>query len=92
MKGAGMNGADIGATILYRYEDGTLTQNPLWNPETGAFPCGAILSGINDVDGASCFDVHTQLNVNPQTLPLNYGNNGTAQIVPLSFGKRASIK
>ena len=79
MKGVGLNGADIGATILYRYENGTLTQDPLWDPGTGAFPCGGILSGINDRVGSSCFDIHTQLNINPQTLPLNYGNiTGTA--------------
>jgi hypothetical protein len=79
MKGAGMNGADIGATILYRYENGILSQDPLWDPKTGAFTCGAILSGINDMVGSSCFDVHTQLNVSPQTLPLNYGNTGTTK-------------
>src|SRR5262249_36255201 len=36
MKGAGAGGADIGATILYRYQDGNLTTQPLWDPSTGA--------------------------------------------------------
>lgn len=29
-KGAGENGADIGANIVYRYENGVLTNKPLW--------------------------------------------------------------
>jgi hypothetical protein len=63
-KGAGAGGADIGANILYRYQDGVLTNTPLWDPATGRFPCGAQVAGINDVAGSSCFDVHTRLNVN----------------------------
>ena len=57
-------GAHIGATVLYRYRDGTLTDEPLWDPATGAFPCGARVPGVNDVPGSSCFDVHQRLNVN----------------------------
>jgi hypothetical protein len=64
MKGAGKNGADIGANILYRYEDGILTDQALWDAGTGAFPCGAIVPGLNDVPGSSCFDVHQRLHVN----------------------------
>jgi hypothetical protein len=64
MKGAGKDGADIGANILYRYQDGTLTNQPLWNPQTGAFPCGEVLPGLNDLSGSSCSDVHERLNVN----------------------------
>lgn len=69
--GAGLNGADIGANILYRYQDGTLTTTPLWDPITSRFPCGVQVAGINDVVGSSCFDVHTRLNVNTNgcTLP-----------------------
>jgi hypothetical protein len=74
MKRAGKNGADIGATILYRYENGTLTGQPLWEPSTGRFACGAIIPGVNDVAGKSCFDVHQRLNVNANgcTLPSSY--------------------
>jgi MYXO-CTERM domain-containing protein len=64
MKGAGKDNADIGANVLYRYVDGVLTDEPLWDPETGAFPCGAVIAGVNDVAGSSCFDVHERLNVN----------------------------
>ena len=64
MKGAGKNGADIGANVLYRYEDGILTDQLLWDSETGAFPCGQIIPGVNDEPGGSCFDVHQRLHVN----------------------------
>jgi hypothetical protein len=64
MKGAGKNGEDIGANILYRYRNGILTGQKLWSRITGAFPCGAIVPGLNDVPDSSCFDVHERLNVN----------------------------
>src|SRR5262249_9080577 len=48
MKGAGKDGRDIGANILHRYENGVLTGVPLWDPDTGEFPCGAVVEGIND--------------------------------------------
>jgi len=66
------NGEDIGANIPYRYQDGVLTEQPLWNPATGESPHGAIVAGVNDVSGAS-FDVHQRLQVNPAALPLAYG-------------------
>ena len=47
MKGAGTDGRDIGATIVNRYQNGTLTSTPLWNRDTGAFPCGAIVAGVD---------------------------------------------
>jgi hypothetical protein len=74
MKGAGKAGADIGANILYVYANGTLTDKPLWNPQTGQFPCGAIVPGVNDIPGQSCFDVHTRVNVhtNGCKLPATY--------------------
>ncbi len=62
--GLGKNGANIGASILYRYEGGSLTKEPLWNPVTGQFPCGAVVSGMNDIVGNSCNDVHLRLNIN----------------------------
>jgi hypothetical protein len=76
MKGAGVSGADIGATILYRYENATLTATPLWNTSTGAFPCGAIVTGLNDVAGQSCFDVHERLHVNSGgcSFPAGFGS------------------
>ena len=57
------NGAhDIGATIVHRYHDGKLTQHPLWDPATGAFPCGAVVAGVND-GPIRCSNVHARLNV-----------------------------
>jgi hypothetical protein len=63
MKGAGDNGADIGANIVYRTENGVLTHAPLWDPATGAFPCGAVVPGIND-GARACRNLHERLNVN----------------------------
>ena len=51
LKRAGLGGEDIGATILYRYKNGVLTNVPLWNPTTGEFPHGALVAGVNDVAG-----------------------------------------
>lgn len=73
MSGAGKDGTDIGANILYRYKNGILSSEPLWSPTTGAYPCGALVPGINDVIDYSCFDVHERLNVNRNTLPPGYG-------------------
>lgn len=71
--------AGVGATILYRYENGTLTTTPLWDPTTGAFPHGATVSGINDVAGNSLFDFHTKINVNTGgcTFPAAFTPPGT---------------
>ena len=77
MKRAGKNGADIGANVLYRYQDGVLTTQPLWDPVTGRFPCGALVPGLNDVPGQSCFDVHQRLNVNTNGCPFPQGYGGT---------------
>jgi hypothetical protein len=62
LKNAGKSGADIGANIIYRYENGQLTTTKLWGSD-GSFPCGAVYSGINDVAGSSCRDVHERLNL-----------------------------
>ncbi|HEX9666329.1 MAG TPA: hypothetical protein VGA95_07180 [Thermodesulfobacteriota bacterium] len=66
MKGVGKNGEDIGANIVYRYEDGILTDQKLWNQTTGQFPCGATVKGVNDdlnFPDSSCTNVHERLNV-----------------------------
>jgi hypothetical protein len=55
----------IGATILFRYQNGTLTSNPLWDPTTSRFTgCGQTVNGVNDTAGNSCINVHQRLNVN----------------------------
>ena len=71
MKGAGRDGSDIGANIVYRYENGVLTGTPLWDVHTGAFPCGAVVAEIND-GSPSCRNLHERLNVNTNgcALPL----------------------
>jgi hypothetical protein len=69
MKGAGADGEDIGANVVYRYENGELTNTPLWDRNSGAFPCGAIVEGINDGD-RSCANVHRRVNANTNGCPL----------------------
>lgn len=84
MKGAGKNGADIGANILYRYQDGVLTNQPLWDPATGEFSHGAVIPEINGIPGQSLFDVNKRLNVNCNSCPFpaSYPKPGTSAITP----------
>ncbi len=63
LRGAAGADGDVGANVVYRYVDGTLTHQQLWDPVTGAFPCGAIVSGINDDPSQSCSGVHERLSV-----------------------------
>ncbi len=63
MRGQGSDGGDVGASVLYRHQNGVQTWEPLWDPDSGAFPCGAVVAGVNDVPDASCFDVHLRLRV-----------------------------
>jgi hypothetical protein len=74
MAQAGAGGGPIGANILYRYEDGTLTTEPLWDPATRAFPCGAVIPDIND-GAIRCTNLHTRLGVTGSgcVLPAGYG-------------------
>lgn len=78
LKHAGTHGAALGADILYRYQDGTLTTVPLWDPTTGAFPCGATAAGVNDDLTRSCRGVHQRLNVNSNgcAFPAGYSSGG----------------
>lgn len=91
MKGAGKNGEDIGANILYRYESGVLTNQPLWDPVTGEFPHGAIVPGVNDIAGQSAFDVHTRLNVNCNSCPFpaGYANTKITERIEVDAGRKA---
>jgi hypothetical protein len=81
LKGAGKDGTDIGANVLYRYQDGVLTDEPLWDAETGKFPCGAIVPGVNDIPDSSCFDVHERLNINCNECYLPYDNRKSLKTV-----------
>ncbi|MFO0570665.1 MAG: hypothetical protein U0263_33825 [Polyangiaceae bacterium] len=79
LKGAGKGGADIGANVLYAYEDGVLTSKKLWDPSTGEWlHGGAIVAGVNDVPGQSLFDVHERLHVNNHgcSFPKSYVDSG----------------
>lgn len=66
LRGAGAEGRDIGARVVLRYENGRQTDVPLWDPDTGAFPCGAVVEGVNDEashPGATCASVHERFGV-----------------------------
>jgi hypothetical protein len=69
----GFSGNDIGANIVYKYENGTLTDTKLWNQSTGAFPCGATITGVNDdatFPDSACVNVHKRLNVGVNGCPI----------------------
>jgi len=92
-RGAGAEGADIGASIVYRYQDGQLTTQPLWDTQTGKFPCGAIVPGVNDVVGKSCTNVHERLHVGTSGCALPYQPAGHGALLtwqaPASGGQPA---
>lgn len=80
--GAGKGGHDIGARILYRYTNGVLTSETLWNPTTGAFPAGAIITGWNDeatFPNDALEDIQGRLNINTGgcSFPPGYGGAGS---------------
>jgi hypothetical protein len=55
--------------VLNRYQDGVLTTQRLWDPTTGAFPCRAVVPGVNDDPARSCSGVHQRLHVNTPGCP-----------------------
>lgn len=86
MKRAGVGGADIGANILYRYQNGVLTSVPLWNRTTGTFPHGALVPGLNNIPGQSLYDLHVRLNINRNgcSFPAVYRSSATTLVAPTS--------
>jgi len=66
---AAPDGSDIGPNVIDRYEDGELTSAPLWDPATGAFPCGAVVPGLNDDPATSCVGAHQILHVGTTKCP-----------------------
>jgi hypothetical protein len=65
LKGRAKDGGDIGATVLYQYSNGKMTNIPLWNSDGQFAAAGAATpDGINRISGESLFDVGTRLNVN----------------------------
>lgn len=70
LRNALSDGGDVGASVVTRSIGGVVTAEPLWDPQTGAFTCGAVIAGINDVAGASCRDVHLRLRVGTPGCPL----------------------
>ena len=72
--------ADIGANLLYRYVDGVLTEEPLWDPTTGVFPHGAVIEGSpNDPaeHAVTAATIHEHLNVNTNGCRLPYATDAS---------------
>jgi hypothetical protein len=66
LKGAGLGGADIGANVLYAYQDGVLTANKLWDTTNHTFVTGfkgATVAGVNDVAGSSLANIGARLHL-----------------------------
>jgi len=65
-------GGGTGANIVFQTEGGTLTTTKLWDQTTGAFPCGAVVSGLNDPAFAdlSCTGVGARLHVGAMGCPI----------------------
>ncbi|MBW2732101.1 MAG: right-handed parallel beta-helix repeat-containing protein [Deltaproteobacteria bacterium] len=72
-KAAVADGSDVGANIVFRTEDGTLTGEKLWDASTGAFPCGVPVPGLSDDTGfpdSACVNVHHRLHVGTSGCPI----------------------
>jgi hypothetical protein len=72
LRGVGVGGGTVGGEVVYRYQDGVPTSVPLWDPVTGAFPCGAIVEGVNDDAATSCVGIHQRLHVGAANCALPY--------------------
>jgi hypothetical protein len=74
LKQAGAGGP-VGANVLNRYVDGTLSAMPLWTTSS-AFPCGNVIAGVNNEADptnpqlTSCIGVHKRLHVGTPDCPL----------------------
>jgi hypothetical protein len=55
----------LGANIVYQIVGGQVTTTKLWDQTSGAFPCGAVVAGLNDVGftDTSCTGVASRLHV-----------------------------
>jgi hypothetical protein len=72
LRGAAEGGSNVGPQLLYRYHQGQLTEQPLWDEETAAFPCGAVVPGVNDDPEQSCSGAHLRLGIGSARCPLPY--------------------
>jgi hypothetical protein len=68
-KTGGSGGTENGATVYYRLQGGTQTSTPLWTAVTNRFPCGPVVTGVNDSAGNSCMSVDERLNVRRNGCP-----------------------
>lgn len=65
------DGGRVGAEVLYRSIDGGLTQELLWElARDGGFPCGAVITGVNDDPATACTTLHLRFGVDLPDCPL----------------------
>jgi hypothetical protein len=83
----------VGANIVFEYEGGSLTGQPLWDSSTGA-PLfkGAIVAGLNDVAGTSLFDVANRFNINKNGCTLPDGGTSVASAPAAPTGLTAVVQ
>jgi hypothetical protein len=64
--------AGLGANIVFETVGGQVTTTKLWDQTTGQFPCGAVVSGLNDPTFAdlSCMGVGARLHVGAMGCPI----------------------
>ncbi|MFN0245815.1 MAG: right-handed parallel beta-helix repeat-containing protein [Kofleriaceae bacterium] len=53
----------FGARVMTRWVNGVDSGMALWDEATGAFPCGAVVVGVNDDSNVSCTGVHERISV-----------------------------
>lgn len=83
-KAKGLNGADIGANIVYTWQHGLLTTNELWDSSTGKMKYGPpVVAGVNDSSTGLVRDtLGTRLNITSAgCLPAGYGGGPSSLTV-----------
>ena len=63
--GSAAKAAGLGANIVFQTVGGEITTTKLWDQTTGAFPCGAVVAGLNDpaLADVSCSGIGARLHV-----------------------------
>jgi hypothetical protein len=73
LKTQGQPGAGgLGANIVYQTVGGQLTATKLWDQTTGQFPCGAVVTGLNDaaLTDVSCMGLGARMHVGAMGCPI----------------------
>jgi hypothetical protein len=55
------DGRRIGANLVYRYDEATLSEEKLWNQHMGRFPCGRAIPEVHGSIEETCHDLHERV-------------------------------